>query len=400
LRSAVPSSTSAELQTAKLGTGEVPWPVEKPSEAELEELLSRVNANGTTGRPGEAGMELMVDTMEPSGQLICGPPPAGPDRAFRLKDCVGQLVRAVRPTPVVRLDFPGIKLHAKLEQHGLVGSVKDRAALWILKSAIERGTIGPGSPVVESSSGNFAIALAVYSRLLGLDFTPVIDPNISPLYESSLRSLCRTVVKVDQRDDTGGFLKTRLATVRNVLQASPGAFWPNQYANVDGMMGHYHLTGAEICSCLPDIDFVFVGVSSAGTIAGISQRLKERFPHAKVIAVDAEGSVIFGGSPKKRHIPGIGSSVVPDLLQHARIDDWVLVREADTVAACRELVERHQLFVGGSSGSVYHAIKQYFGVPRSRRTEPTVLFLCADRGAAYLDTVYDDGWCAKLEEAG
>lgn len=317
-----------------------------------------------------------------------------------LRERVAQLLEAIRPTPIVQLELPEIKLYAKLEYYNPVWSLKDRPALWILKSAIERGEVGPDTEVIESSSGNFAIALAVFCQALGLPFMPVIDPNISHLNEALLRSACREVIKVDRRDDTGGYLKTRLAAVTERRQRSPHIFWPNQYGNVDGMLGHYHLTGAEICGAMTELDYVFVGVSSAGTIAGVSQRVKERFPRAKVIAVDAEGSVIFGGAPKRRDIPGLGAGVVPPLLAHARIDEHVIVSEVDTIAACGELRSRHGLFLGGSSGSVYHAIRQYFQRAPSGPAKPSVLFLCADRGSAYLDTIYNEEWCARLREAG
>jgi len=128
----------------------------------------------------------------------------------------------------------------------------------------------------------------------------------------------------------------------------------------------------------------------------VSRRLKEHYPNIRVIAVDAEGSAIFGGAPRKRHIPGIGSSIVPQLLSHAKIDDVVLISERETVQACRELLTTHGLFVGGSSGTAFAAIKRY--APRMPAYKhPTVLFLCADRGMPYLDTVFDPTWTTRLE---
>src|SRR5688572_3984515 len=124
-----------------------------------------------------------------------------------------QLCKTLRPTPHVRLEAEGMKLFAKLEFMNAIGSIKDRSALWILKRAAERGDIDDQTTIIESSSGNFACALAVITRLVGLRFIPVIDPNISPTYESFLRRLCPDLVKVEDRDDTGGFLKSRLSMV-------------------------------------------------------------------------------------------------------------------------------------------------------------------------------------------
>jgi len=319
-----------------------------------------------------------------------------PQRAPALVARLEQLGKTLRPTPHVPLDVDRINLFAKLEFVNPVGSIKDRPAYWILKRAAERGEIDDRTTVIESSSGNFASALAAFTRLVGLRFIPVIDPNIASTYESFLRRTCATVVKVDQRDDTGGFLKTRLQMVQHLCDTIPNAYWTNQYGNPDAVEAHYQLTAGEICAEFPSLDYAFIGVSTAGTIAGMSRRLKERYPKIKIIAVDTQGSVIFGGTPRKRHIPGVGSSIVPPLVSQASIDDVVLISERETAAACRELLHTHGLFAGGSSGTVFAAVKRYaakLGGPR----RPTVLFLCADRGTAYLDTVFDPKWAAQLE---
>ena len=319
-----------------------------------------------------------------------------PERTPGLVTRLQRLSRMLRPTPLVRLAVPGMDLFAKLEYVNPVGSIKDRPALWILKRAAERGEICDETTVIESSSGNFASALAVYTRMAGLRFIPVIDPNISGTYESLLRRLCPTVVKVEARDDTGGFLKTRLQAVRQLCATVPDAYWTNQYGNPDAIEAHYRLTAGEICADFGSLDYVFIGVSTGGTITGVSRRLKERYPNVTIVAVDTQGSVIFGDTPRKRHIPGIGSSIVPPLLSHARIDDVVLIPEREAAAGCQELLATHGLFAGGSSGSAYAAVKRYAEkMPKTKR--PTVLFLCADRGTPYLDTVFDATWATQLE---
>jgi N-(2-amino-2-carboxyethyl)-L-glutamate synthase len=302
--------------------------------------------------------------------------------------------RIVRETPTIQLAHDRIELYAKLENTNGLGTVKDRPAMWILKRAIERGDVVPGTTIVESSSGNFACALATFSTMLGLSFIPVIDPNVSPANEAYLRAHCRRVVKVEHRDDTGGFLETRLRTVQALLAEHPGAYWPNQYENADGAEAHYELTGAELCRAVPAADHVFIGVGSAGTIAGVSRRVKLEIPSAKIIAVDVEGSVIFGQPPRRRLIPGIGSAIKPGLLSRAVIDDVVIVSERATVAACDELLRVHNLFVGGSTGSVYAAIQAYFRRHPPGARPPRVVFLCCDRGAAYVTSVFNPEWVA------
>jgi len=319
-----------------------------------------------------------------------------PHSTSRLVTRLEQLRKTLRPTPHVPLAVEGMNLFAKLEFVNPVGSIKDRPALWILKRAAERGEICDDTTVIESSSGNFASALAAYTRLVGLRFIPVIDPNISTTYESFLRRLCPTVVKVEERDDTGGFLKTRLQMVEYLCATIPNAYWTNQYGNRDAAEAHYELTAGEVCADFDSLDYVFIGVSTAGTIAGMSRRLKERYPKVRIVAVDSEGSVIFGGPPRKRHIPGVGSSIVPPLLADAKIDDAVLIPERETVRACHELLANHGLFVGGSSGTAFAAVKRY-AARMAEAKRPTVLFVCADRGTPYLDTVFNPTWATKLE---
>src|SRR6266536_4500393 len=171
-----------------------------------------------------------------------------PQPASSLVTRLEQLRKTLRPTPHVRLAVEGMNLFAKLECVNPVGSIKDRPAYWILKRAAERGEICNDTTVIESSSGNFASALAAFTHLVGLKFIPVIDPNISGTYESFLRRLCPRVVKVEDRDDTGGFLKTRLEMVKHLCATIPNAYWPNQYGNLDALEAHYELTATEICA--------------------------------------------------------------------------------------------------------------------------------------------------------
>lgn len=316
-----------------------------------------------------------------------------------LLDRITRLRAGLTETPLLSLVDDRLDLVAKLEFCNPTGSAKDRSAVWILEQAIRRGDITPDTTVVESSSGNFAIAVASFCRTLGIQFVPVIDPNTNRSTEDYLRALCARVEKVTQRDGTGGYLGTRLARVRALLAELDHAYWPNQYANTDAMDAHYRFTGGELCRRLSRLDYLFVGVGTAGTLAGLSRRVRESFPRATVVAVDSAGSAIFGQPPARRRIPGIGSSIVPPLCAHALVDDVVIVPESRTVAACHELFARHGLFAGGSTGTVYAAIQTYFtdrpvAAPRSGR--PVVAFLAADRGQAYADTIYHPAWAREV----
>lgn len=312
----------------------------------------------------------------------------------RLLHRLDRIRRSMPETPMLQLEHDTVDLYGKLEFSNPNGSSKDRSAFWILKQAIERGDITERTTIVESSSGNFAISMASFCRALGITFVPVIDPNCNTATETYLRAVCGRVEKVTEPDGTGGFLSTRLARVTALRTELAPVYWPNQYGNTDAIMAHYRLTGGELCRALRRLDYMFVGVSTGGTIGGLSLRLKESYPGIQVIAVDAEGSAIFGGPPKRRRIPGLGSSITPELFDHALIDDVVMVPERDTVEGCHELLRRHGLYAGGSTGTVYAAINGFFAGHTGPR--PTVAFLCADRGLAYADTIYNPIWVAEL----
>ncbi|MFY1674068.1 2,3-diaminopropionate biosynthesis protein SbnA [Plantactinospora sp. WMMB334] len=305
-----------------------------------------------------------------------------------LIDRIERLGAAMRPTPLVALRHERVDLYLKLESSNPTGSTKDRSAYAILCEAARAGLIAPGTTVVESSSGNFAVSLTTPCRYLGLRFVPVIDPTINVPTERLLRLGCDRVEKVVTGDEHR-FLTRRLDVVQQLRAEDPGAYWPNQYANPAAACGHFEFTGAQLCADLPTVDYVFVGVGTGATLAGFSQRIKRDRPVAKVIAVDTEGSVIFGGAAGRRRIPGIGSSIQPGLVEQAIVDDVVRVSERDTVLTCRRLVRDTGLYVGGSTGSVLAAIDQYFAGCRGR---PIVAFLCADHGTAYTDTIYDKRW--------
>ncbi|MCG8914789.1 2,3-diaminopropionate biosynthesis protein SbnA [Actinokineospora sp. PR83] len=311
-----------------------------------------------------------------------------------LTEALARIAGAMRETATVPLAHRTLDLHAKLEYANPNGSSKDRSAYWILKRGVERGHITERTTVVESSSGNFALSMASFCRALGIAFIPVIDPNVNASTEAYLRLTCDRVEKVTERDATGGFLATRLTRVATLRAELPDVFWPDQYGNPDAVEAHYLLTGGELVRALPRIDYAFIGAGTGGTIGGVSLRLKEAHPRVRVVAVDAEGSAIFGGAPKTRRIPGLGSSIVPPLIHRASVDDVVLVSEPDTVRGCHDLLREHGLYAGGSTGTVYSALTRYFAGHTGSR--PTVVFLAADRGTAYADTVYNPAWAATL----
>ncbi|MGB3182951.1 MAG: 2,3-diaminopropionate biosynthesis protein SbnA [Cyclobacteriaceae bacterium] len=298
-------------------------------------------------------------------------------------------------TPVVSIDIPDkeyLTLQCKIEGYNPTGSVKDRAASYILKKLLQNNTIDQSTVIIESTSGNFGVALSTFCKHLNLKFIAVVDPYITSMNEMLIRANGAKIIKVQKPDEYGGYLLNRIAKVKEIQASLPNTYWVNQYANPLNAKAYYNSLGKEICYQTDELDYLFLGISSGGTICGVSQKVKENFPNAKIIAVDVEGSRIFSeNATKKRFIPGIGSSMRPAILDHAIIDDVVMVNEEETVEGCHQLLNNHNLFVGGSSGSVYTGIQKYFQ-DKHYEQKIYVATVFPDRGERYFDTIYNQNW--------
>lgn len=310
------------------------------------------------------------------------------------------ILNGIGETPIVRLSRlfrnSPCEVLAKLEMLNPGGSVKDRPARYIIERGLAEGTIQPDSHIIESSSGNLAIALAMTCRIHGLRFTAVVDPKISPINLKIIRCYGGDIELVTEKDSQNGYLETRIERVKHLLREQPDAVWINQYANERNWQSHYHGEGEEILKSLDrPVDYLVLGVSTSGTVHGISRRLREAWPDLKVVAVDAVGSVLFGTPPYPRELPGIGASRVPELLQRGEIDQAIHIDDYESALACRELVKHEGIFAGGSSGSVISAIQRLARqVPHGAR----ILTVLPDRGERYLDSVYDDEWLSRMKD--
>jgi len=205
-------------------------------------------------------------------------------------------------------------------------------------------------------------------------------------------------IVTDPHPETGEFLDARLARISQIISENPDAFWPNQYQNPANPEAHYLQTAVEI---LRDLgrppDGLIAATSTCGTIAGLQRYFHEIGAHTKIIAVDAVGSAIFGQAPQKRHIPGLGSSRRPDLIDPEGVR-VVHVSSRDCVAGCRLLARQEAILAGGSSGGVVLAAGRI--APELPKRSNIVVIL-PDRGDRYIDTVYSDAWVLEhLEDPG
>lgn len=307
------------------------------------------------------------------------------------------ILAAVGNTPSLKLTALsrewGLELYGKMELLNPGGSAKDRPALRMIREAWRAGAIRPGGTIVESSSGNMAISLAMIGGCLGLQVICVVDPRTTNANLAILRALGAKIDLVEQPDPaTGEFLPARLARVQQLVAEIPGSFWPNQYANRNNVLAHYHTTMPEIVHQLQTVDYVFCAVSTCGTLRGLSEYARDHGLPTQFVAVDAEGSAIFGGNGGKRHFPGLGAGIVPPFCEPGLAHRVIHVTDREILAGCRELAEKEALLAGASSGAVIAAIRRV----REELPRGTV---CAailhDKGERYMDTVFSEDWARR-----
>ncbi len=282
----------------------------------------------------------------------------------------------------------------KLEGFNITGSIKIKTAIRLIEEFEQRGIVKPHeSMIVESSSGNLGLALSLVCAIKGYKFICVTDPTANRATIRGMELYGAKVVIIEERDRDGGYLESRLKRIDQVLRSDPHAVWLNQYANIANKNAHAEQTAFEIAREFDKVDWVFVGTGTTGTLTGISEGLRQKFPRIKVVAVEPAGSVTFGGAPGKRNIPGIGTSMRPKLADLAKPDRIVVVNEEQTVEACRSFVRDHHLLVGGSTGTVLAAVKE---LTTDFSRGEIIVAISADLGEKYLDTIYDPTWVEEV----
>ncbi len=303
------------------------------------------------------------------------------------------ILSTIGNTPLVRLaqifkEVP-FQVYAKLEAFNPGGSIKDRAALNIIRQSLENGDINERTTVIESSSGNMGIGLAQTCASLGLRFICVIDAKTTRQNVEILKAYGAEVDLISTPDpETGEFLHARINRVKYLQDTIPNSFWPDQYTNLNNALAH-HQTMREIGDELGQVDYLFCATSTCGTLRGCAEYVQQHDLRTHVIAVDALGSVIFGGHSCKRLIPGHGAAVRPQLFQDDLAERCIQVSDLDCIVGCRRLVKQEAILGGGSSGAVLMAIDS-IKLDIERGANCVLIF--PDRGERYLDTIYSDHW--------
>ena len=280
-------------------------------------------------------------------------------------------------TPLLRL---GDNLFAKAEFVNLTGSVKDRAAKYILDDAENRGLLTPGGTVIEPTSGNMGIALAALAVPRGYRCIIVMPDSMSAERIALMTAYGAEVVLTPGCDGMVG----SIAKARELAAAIPGSYIPGQFENPANALAHYHTTGPEIWTQTEGkVDIFLTGVGTGGSITGTGRYLKEQNPVVKVLALEpAESPLLSQGWAGSHGIQGIGANFVPQVLDPTLLDGIVTVSQRDACGAARELARKFGILAGISAGANYHAA----AILAAENPGKTVVTLLPDAGSRYLST--------------
>ena len=283
-------------------------------------------------------------------------------------------------TPLLKLGQTNI--YAKLEYFNPLHSVKDRAAFYMLKGALDRGELIKGGTVIEPTSGNTGVGLTYIARRLGINSIMVMPDNMSKERISVLKILGAQIVLTPAKDGMMGAIKK----ARELKKEIPNSFIPNQFDNVDNPLAHYETTAKEIIADLGDIspDYLVLAFGSGGTISGLGKALKEKYANLKVIAVEPEESPLLSkGYASPHKIQGIGANFIPSILDTSIIDEIVTIKGDDAVEYALKGAKDYGTFIGISSGS---ALKASLDL-QDKNPTAVIVTLFADTGERYLSSL-------------
>ncbi|HLB40883.1 MAG TPA: cysteine synthase family protein [Candidatus Babeliales bacterium] len=293
------------------------------------------------------------------------------------------ILHAIGNTPLVKVNFASpAQIYAKLEYLNPGGSVKDRSALFMIETAEREGRLQPGGTIIDASSGNHGIAVAMIGRLKGYRVIITVSEKISQEKLKTIQAygaeviMCPAVAFIDDP-------RSYHSVAVKLHRETPNSFMPNQYFNIVNAQAHFSLLGPEIWrQTNGTITHFFAGAGTGGTVSGVGKFLKSQNPQVKITAIDSINSFrSTNGQPKPYAIEGIGIDFETPVLNQAILDAIYPVSDAQAVNMLQELAAQHGLLVGPSSGAVAYAVQQ---VAKDLTANDVVVFICGDSGRAYL----------------
>ncbi|MDQ1371930.1 MAG: cysteine synthase [Candidatus Thermoplasmatota archaeon] len=294
------------------------------------------------------------------------------------------ILDTVGDTPIVRLSriasASGAAVYAKLEWFNPMGSVKDRVAKGMIEAAERKGLVKQGTVVIEPTSGNTGIGLAMVCAVKGHRLILTMPDTMSVERRKMLKALGAEVVLTPGASGMQGAVDK----AEELAASTPGAFMPQQFKNKANPWTHRKTTAREILRAMEKVDAFVAGVGTGGTITGVGQALKRRFPGVRIYAVEPEESpVLSGGAPGPHDIQGLGAGFVPKALDKDIYDSVIKVRKEDAVKTARDLAKLEGMLVGISSGAAAWAALK---VAKELGPEKSVVVVLPDTGERYLST--------------
>ena len=293
------------------------------------------------------------------------------------------ILELIGNTPVVKLNLDRDEniadVYVKLEKFNLGGSVKDRAALGMIEAAEKDGLLKPGGTIVEPTSGNTGIALALIGKAKGYNVIITMPESMTIERRNYLKAYGAELVLTDAALG----MKGAIAKAEEIVAANPGYFLPQQFNNPANPAKHYETTAKEIIADFGDtLDAFISGVGTAGTLSGVGKRLKEESPNTKVIAVEPSDSAVLSGKDAGKHIiQGIGAGFIPGNYDKDLVDEIILISNDEAVDFGVRAGKENGIFVGISSGA---AIAAAYKVAKKLGKGKKVLAICPDGGEKYL----------------
>jgi cysteine synthase A len=282
-------------------------------------------------------------------------------------------------TPHVKVNklFAGAEVWMKLERQNPGASIKDRIALSMISEAEKRGDLKPGMTIIEPTSGNTGIGLAMVCAVKGYKLTLVMPESMSV---ERRKIMAAYGASFDLTPKEKG-MKGAIARAQELVNATPGSWMPMQFDNKDNLKVHAETTAREILNDFPDgFDFMVTGVGTGGHITAVSKVLKKKFPNLKVFAVEpVDSAVLSGGNPGPHPIQGIGAGFIPSIVDRAMIDDVITVTKEEAFEMAKRSAREEGIFIGISSGASLAAVRKLLSTNKGR-----VLTFCYDTGERYL----------------
>lgn len=291
------------------------------------------------------------------------------------------ILELIGKTPVLKLNNFNLEnaaeVFVKLEKYNPGGSVKDRAALGMIEAAERDGLLKEGSVIVEPTSGNTGIALAMIGKLKGYKVIIVMPDTMSKERRDLITAYGAELVLTEGIKGMKGAIEKAEEMVEK-----HGYFMPQQFENFANSLKHYETTANEIYEDIKDLDVFVAGVGTGGTVSGIAKRLKELNPNVKVVAVEPKSSpVISGGNPGAHKIQGIGAGFIPGIYEGKYVDEVMTVDDNDAIRTAVEFAEKESVLIGISSGAaVYAAIE----IAKTIGAGKKVLAIAPDGGEKYI----------------